>query len=351
MDTGSMPDACCGKLMSLGLPRVPLAVRSTSVSQTISAIASLLWPLIVLAVIVLFREPLLRIIRSGESRDFTIKIAGQEVSVGELHRQQMDMMADLADQITTLRKEIDTLEHRGPTKISSASRVAQDATVSVAPSYHSGSVGAPAHDSDFDETDTELTHVDVPSQDRPQFQPDLVKAPWERLEQFSQDAEPTEETEHHGPVPAPLSVVPAAIGEDAPPWAGQHPDTRPKPAGLLWVDDHPERNALQVDQLERRGVVVDTARSTKEALQKLTGQRYQLIVSDMERVEGGKPVPNAGLELIRTVRTFDRDTPVIIYAAGPSGRVLGDTAAQIGADMVTNSWFQLSQEMHRIGML
>ena len=311
-------------------------------SQTISAIASLLWPLIVLAVLVLFRVPLTRLIRSTEARDFTIKIAGQEVSVGELHRQQMDMMADLADQIARLRQEVDALERRGPAKVTAA-RVPHEATVSAAPSFGAAT--------DFDETDTELTHVDVPTQDRPQFQADPVKAPWERLEQFAHDPEPTTEEQPADQPAAPLSVVPAAATENTPAWATQHPDTRPKPAGVLWVDDHPERNALQVDQLERRGVVVDTARSTKEALQKLTGQRYQLIVSDMERAEGGKPVPNAGLELIRTVRTFDRDTPVVIYTAGPAAKVLGDTAAQIGADLVTNSWFQLTREMHHLGVL
>lgn len=323
-------------------------------SETISAIASLLWPLIVLAVLVLFRGPLTRLIRSTEARDFTIKIAGQEVSVGELHRQQMDMVTDLADQIAALRKEVDALGQPRPAKITSTSRTPQEAAVSVAPSFGAGLSPSTATD-DYDETDTELTHVDVPTQDRQQFHADPVKAPWERLDHFTHDQDDpppaaAEPSEPAAPL-APLSVVPAPVTEDVPEWAGQHPDTRPKPAGVLWVDDHPERNALQVDQLERRGVVVDTARSTKEALQKLTGQRYQLIVSDMERAEGGKPVPNAGLELIRTVRTFDRDTPVVIYTAGPSARILGDTATQIGADLVTNSWFQLSQEMHRLGVL
>ena len=316
-------------------------------SETISAIASLLWPLIVLAVLVLFRGPLTRLIRSTEARDFTIKIAGQEVSVGELHRQQMDMVTDLADQIAALRKEIDALEQRGPSKIGSTGRPPQEVAVSVAPSFGGGT----AADDDFDGAEAEPTRVNVPAQDRPQFQADLVKAPWERLEHITIQPEPTAEAPEQSAAPAPLSMVTAADGEDVPAWAGQHPDTRPKPAGMLWVDDHPERNALQVDQLERRGVVVDTARSTKEALQKLTGQRYQLIVSDMERAEGGKPVPNAGLELIRTVRTFDRDTPVVIYAAGPAGKILADTATQIGADLVTNSWFELSQEMHRLGVL
>jgi CheY-like chemotaxis protein len=326
------------------------------VSETISAVASLLWPLIVLAVLVLFRGPLTRVIRSTEKRDFSIRIAGQEVSVGELHRQQMDMMADLHDQVAALRKDVDLLQHAGPAKLMAPGRKPQD-TKAVANAV--GPAEAPVDGSSnglptFDDNDTELTHVDVPDQERPQFHDDLVKAPWERLELATEEPDEKADGESQGAKAGTVTVLPAsgAPAEDpAQTKAAQQPDTRPKPAGVLWVDDHPEHNALQLDQLERRGIVVDTARSTREALQKLTGQRYQLIVSDMERVEGGKPVPNAGLELIRTVRTFDRDTPVVIYSAAPSERILDDTAAQIGADLVTNSWYQLSQELHRIGVL
>jgi CheY-like chemotaxis protein len=310
------------------------------VSQTISAIASLLWPLIVLAVLVLFRGPLTRIIRSSEKRDFAIRIAGHEVSVGELHRQQMDMMADLHDQVTALRKDVDALRQGVPLRIA-----ASPARVAIPVPVTSGAAAVAADPAE----DTELADIEVPSQDRPQFSAGLVKAPWERLEL------PAPESEDGTPddSPAGLSVVPSdePAGDEPPGWSAARPDTRPKPAGVLWVDGNPSHNALQLDQLERRGIVVDTARSTREAVQKLTGQRYQVIVSDMERIEGGKPVPNAGLELIRTVRTFDRETPVVIYSAGPAERVLGDTATQIGADLVTNSWYQLTRELHRVGVL
>jgi CheY-like chemotaxis protein len=251
----------------------------------------------------------------------------------------MDMMADLHDQVTALRRDVDALRQGAPLRI--AARVTKDIPVSVG----AAAVVVPA-DPDLD---TEL--ADVPSPDRPALSADLVKAPWERLEL---PPEPEDSAPEAG-----LSVVPSSSssssseedGEEPAGWTAARPDTRPKPAGVLWVDDNPSHNALQLDQLERRGIVVDTARSTREAVQKLTGQRYQLIVSDMERIEGGKPVPNAGLELIRTVRTFDRETPVVIYSSGPAGRVLGDTATQIGADLVTNSWYQLSQELHRVGVL
>jgi CheY-like chemotaxis protein len=323
------------------------------VSETISAIASLMWPLIVLAVLVVFRGPLAKVIRSTESRDFTIKIGGQEVSVGELHRQQVDMISDLQNQIANVQQQL-TPAPAKPT--GTTTKAPQDAPVPVAARTAAPvgtAQGKPTATTapDYDETDTELTHVQVPAQERPRPQDaPVMKAPWERLEVHPHDHEPTDRKPEPG-LP-PLTVVPSS-GVDqnlVPTWATEAPDTRPKPAGVLWVDDEPVHNALLVDHLERQGVVVDTARSTKEALQKLTGQRYQLIVSDMERIESGKPVPNAGLELIRTVRTFDRDTPVVIYGRG-GGKAMNDTATQIGADLVTSSWYQLNREMHRVGVL
>jgi CheY-like chemotaxis protein len=321
------------------------------VSETISAIASLLWPLIVLAVLVVFRGPLAKVIRSSESRDFTIRIGGQEVSVGELHRQQVDMISDLQDQIANLQSEVAPADQRTPAKTpGTVATVPVDSPVTVSARTASANTVPPATPPDYDETDTELTHV-LPAQERPQFLHDpVMKAPWERLEVHQHDLGPVDNKPEPGMPP--LTVVPSSgiDHELVPRWATEAPDTRPKPAGVLWVDDQPSHNALLVDRLERQGVVVDTARSTKEALQKLTGQRYQLIVSDMERVESGKPMPNAGLELIRTVRTFDRDTPVVIYGRG-GGRAMEDTATQIGADLVTSSWYQLNREMHRIGVL
>jgi CheY-like chemotaxis protein len=327
------------------------------VSQTLSAIASLLWPLIVLAVIVVFRGPLTRVIRSTESRDVTIKIAGQEVTLGELHRQQMDMISDLHQQISSLHQQVGGAPRTtAPAKAGTPAKATTPAgpparTVPAprvkAPAFSGATAPAASAPGTVDHgVDRSGPDRALPTADKPDFPADPVKAPWERLDHHDiPGAQPATE-------PAALTVVPASPADDEPlPSRTGEIDTRPKAAGVLWVEDHPERQALQIDQLERRGVVVDVVRTTKEALQKLTGQRYQLIVSDMDRVEGGKPTPDAGLELIRTVRTFDRDTPVVIYAAGPSGRALADTATQIGADLVTNSWYQLSEEMRRVGVL
>lgn len=318
---------------------------SLRVSETISAIASLLWPLIVLAVLVLFRGPLASLVRSTASRDFTIKIAGQEVSVGELHRQQMDMMSDLHNQVVALQKEVDGLKQGTPARLPSPSPAPaptpapSPADVPVAASVGAATRSAAPAGMSLTAHDTELTDVDNAGQ----ANVGMVKAPWERLE-LAHDEQPEEPalTLSVVPPPAPIDQV----------WTSTHPDTRPKPAGVLWVDDTPAHYALQLDQLERRGVVVDIARSTKEAVQKLTSQRYQIIVSDMERIEAGQPVPDAGVELLRTVRTFDHDTPVVIFSTHHlGGKVLTDAAAKIGADLVTTSWFELSRELHRVGVL
>jgi hypothetical protein len=33
------------------------------------------------------------------------------------------------------------------------------------------------------------------------------------------------------------------------------------------------------------------------------------------------------------------------------GKVLTDAATKVGADLVTTSWFELSRELHRVGVL
>jgi CheY-like chemotaxis protein len=313
------------------------------VSETISAIASLLWPLIVLALIlaaiIVFRGPLSGVIKSAEQRDFTIKIGGEEVTVGQLSRQQMDLMSDLQDQVSALRKQVDALTSGGapPPRAAAAhdEPAASPALGVPAPSSLNGAHADP---------DTEL--ADEPAPEPAPVVVEAGKAPWERLDPLPQPDAPTTPAPRP-PASGPLPTLPGAA---APAARSPLPDTRPKPAGVLWVDDDPRNNALQLDQMERKGIVVETARSTREALQKLTGQRYQLIVSDMERTEDGRVVADAGLELVRTIRAFDRETPVVIYSAGPTAKIYGEQARKAGATMVTGSWYKLSEELRQAGL-
>lgn len=66
-------------------------------------------------------------------------------------------------------------------------------------------------------------------------------------------------------------------------------------AAVLWLDDNPANNVSERRALASLGLTVDTARSTAEALRMLTGRAYQVVISDMRRVEA-EPAPCVQLE-------------------------------------------------------
>ena len=86
---------------------------------------------------------------------------------------------------------------------------------------------------------------------------------------------------------------------------------------ILWVDDYPDNNAYEVEALQRKGVVVDLARSTAEAMRAVgrAPQPYDAVITDMGREEHGEARPQAGLQLIRGLREQDVTSPVIVYAS------------------------------------
>jgi CheY-like chemotaxis protein len=75
-------------------------------AKLLEAVSTLLWPLIVVAVIMTFRPAVAAIIESAKSRKFTLKIGGQELSMEEASEQQRDLIADLQSQVADLRKHL-----------------------------------------------------------------------------------------------------------------------------------------------------------------------------------------------------------------------------------------------------
>ncbi|MGH3621005.1 MAG: response regulator, partial [Sciscionella sp.] len=134
-------------------------------------------------------------------------------------------------------------------------------------------------------------------------------------------------------------------------WQGDRPEPwLPAASGVLWVDDHPENNAIQIDRLGRNGVMVDTALSTEEAAEKLRERRYQSIISDMGRFEHGRSVSDAGVQLVEQVRRYDQDTPVLIYASSRAVQTYGPRAKAAGANLVTSSPLELAEKLRRAGL-
>lgn len=85
-------------------------------------------------------------------------------------------------------------------------------------------------------------------------------------------------------------------------------------ATVLWVDDRPDNNVYERQSLEAIGVSFVLALSTEEALQKIKGQRFDAIISDM----GRPPDAHAGYTLLDALRASGNTTPYIIYAGSNS---------------------------------
>ena len=80
-------------------------------------------------------------------------------------------------------------------------------------------------------------------------------------------------------------------------------------AKILWVDDHPGNNSNEKRTLEDFGLQVDQVRSTTEALNRLLGRPFDLILSDMDR-DGDS---NAGMELLTALRSSGCPIPLVFY--------------------------------------
>jgi CheY-like chemotaxis protein len=128
--------------------------------------------------------------------------------------------------------------------------------------------------------------------------------------------------------------APGAAAPGAAPQAWAYED-RPT---VLWVDDRPEGNALELAKLRDDGVEVLQAKSTAEAMDVLALRRgVQAIVTDLGRVEGGEYRPHAGLELLRQLREAGLTQPVLVYTSARGVARDREDAVAAGAAAVTAS--------------
>ena len=87
---------------------------------------------------------------------------------------------------------------------------------------------------------------------------------------------------------------------------------------IVWVDDHPENNAVIRVAFKDAGARVFLARSTGEGMDLLQSKdaTIDLVISDMGR--GDDPV--AGLNLLAAMHLSGMATPRIIYSDSPLAR-------------------------------
>ena len=144
-------------------------------------------------------------------------------------------------------------------------------------------------------------------------------------------------------------------GPPGSPGAGAEADTAAAPAAdqgrptVLWVDDNPEANTLELAKLRDDGVEVLLARSTAEAMDVLSLRRgVGAIVTDMGRTEDGEFRSHAGLALLRQLHEAEQSQPVLVYTSTRRVELDRQDALDAGATTVTSSPTELFAALRRV---
>ncbi|MBA4211199.1 MAG: hypothetical protein C0454_16865 [Parvibaculum sp.] len=122
------------------------------------------------------------------------------------------------------------------------------------------------------------------------------------------------------------------------------------PTEILWVDDNPENNALEIAQLESRGFDVLQAVTTSEALNLISiGFKPFAILSDMGRTEHGTYNKFAGIELLKELRKNGNEAPFYVYTTQQREVAVDELVRKNGGSGATAStselfeWISLTQ--------
>lgn len=87
-----------------------------TIPDLLQALAALSWPAIVVIILILFRDNVREIIDSAKSRGFTVRVAGNELTMEEVSEQQLNLISDLQQQLVELQAQVGgiTTGGRGP---------------------------------------------------------------------------------------------------------------------------------------------------------------------------------------------------------------------------------------------
>jgi CheY-like chemotaxis protein len=111
----------------------------------------------------------------------------------------------------------------------------------------------------------------------------------------------------------------------------QEENTRLQRSLILWVDDRPDNNIIERKSMEEHNIDFVLAKSTEEALNKISRQNFDVIISDM-----GRPSDRlAGFTLLNQIRAHGNQTPYFIYAGSRAHQHVAE-ALRLGAQGTTN---------------
>jgi CheY-like chemotaxis protein len=89
---------------------------------------------------------------------------------------------------------------------------------------------------------------------------------------------------------------------------------RGAPPRVLWVDDKPSNNEIERQLLRPHGIVFDNVVSTREAIDQLINESYDLIITDLGRSASSDRSNEAGATFLDEPAVRTGGPPVIVYA-------------------------------------
>ena len=113
---------------------------------------------------------------------------------------------------------------------------------------------------------------------------------------------------------------------------------------VLWVDDNPQNNKNVILDLQDRGIIVDLAITTEQALELYEKNIYSTLITDTAR---GKKY-DAGYQLCRIL--FDRHNviPILVYSTEDTIVKYGDMFKPLGVSFMTSDCFALRKKIYSI---
>jgi CheY-like chemotaxis protein len=105
---------------------------------------------------------------------------------------------------------------------------------------------------------------------------------------------------------------------------------------ILWVDDRPQNNLLPQRAFESAGVEVIRTLNTADALSQLSHERFDAVISDMERAEG----PREGYVLLDEMRERGDRTPFVFFTSSKAPEHQRETREH-GGQGLTNDAYEL----------
>ena len=138
-----------------------------------------------------------------------------------------------------------------------------------------------------------------------------------------------------------------AVTSEVPAGRGEIPVGPGQAGHVLWVDDDPGSTQEEATRLTQAGYRVTRALSTAQALELYAPAAFDLVISDVGRMEEEGYNPRAGLDLLSRLRAVDSHASVVFFTSSGAVRAWRGVALAQGASGMTSTSAELYELVHR----